>query len=381
MTTGLNRRHLLAGFAAFTACPAAAQTSVTAILDAAAKLPPTEALKLLAPIDAARLPPTERLDVEAARAGLAIDVRLGQRPTDYALLLQRRLGDAATPDRAIERLDRALATLSARALPLFKKIGHTVGTIGDRYAALFAETDQYFATADQAIAAMLRTLADLRIDTQALLPAVPPYCLDVSVRQLSAEEIAAGKQGYREPPAPGHPGAYIVDLKDLTRRPAWSLPSVVAHELLPGHMVQLGIESAAPPHPLRITYAAAFVEGWATYAETLVASRFTDPRVALGHLHWLIFRAARARIDLGLHHQHWSQDEARARQIEWQGAPVYFASFDTELTRTLREPASRAAEALAWLALADRAPRDPARRRRWHAAVLANGRKRLEQLP
>lgn len=200
-------------------------------------------------------------------------------------------------------------------------------------------------------------------------------------RTLSAAEIAAGKQGYRDVPAPGRPGAYVVDLKDLSRRPAWSLPSVVAHELLPGHMAQLGIEATALPHPLRVTYAGAFVEGWATFAETLAAPRFTDPRVQLGHLHWLIFRAARARIDLGLHHQRWSTDEAGVRQREWQGAPVYFAPFDVELTRTRREPASRAAEALAWLALADRAPRDPARRRTWLAAVLAHGRKRLEQLP
>jgi uncharacterized protein (DUF885 family) len=146
-------------------------------------------------------------------------------------------------------------------------------------------------------------------------------------------------------------------------------------------MIQLGIETLAPPHPLRTTYAAAFVEGWATYAETLAAADYADPRVMLGHLHWLIFRAARARIDLGIHTEGWTTADARARLAAWQGVPVYFAAFDTDLARIVKEPGVRAAEALAWLTLADRAPKGAAARRRWHAAVLANGRKRLEVLP
>ena len=72
---------------------------------------------------------------------------------------------------------------------------------------------------------------------------------------------------------------------------------------------------------------------------------------------------------------------SRTRLAAWQGAPVYFAAFDTDLARIVKEPGTRAAEALAWLALADRAPRGAAARRRWHAAVLANGRKRLGALP
>lgn len=377
----LTRRHVLAGLSCAVAWPAAAQDAIGADLDAAATLPPAEALKRLASIDAGRLSPTRRLDLDAARAGLAIDAALAGNPSDYAMLLRRRLGNAVDPEDAIRRLDRAIAGLHTQADPLFRQIGLATGTIGARYATLFAESDRHFASTDAAVAAMTRMLSVLRADTPRLIADVPAYCLDVAVRLLSREEIAAGRQGYREAPAPGRPGAYVVDLKDLSRRPDWSLPGVVAHELLPGHMVQLGIESTAPPHPLRQTYAAAFVEGWATYAETLVAPHVGDPRERLGRLHWLIFRAARARIDIGLHHERWSLDEARACQRDWQGAPVYFAPFDTELTRTMREPASRAGEGLAWLALADRAPRMPARRRRWHAAILADGRKRLEQWP
>jgi len=380
----IDRRLVLAGVAA-TALPGfAAPADDTALdaLDAAAKEDPASGLTRLAKLDPRTLSPARRLDLNAARAGLAIDAALAAKPDDFALRLRRTLGEAE-PAAATRRLDAALADLHARASHLFDRIGITAPSIGARYERLFARPDAgYPATPEgrrRAIADMTTTLAAFRRRTPSLIEGTPPFCLDVSVRALTPEEIAAGKQGYRQAPAPGRPGAYVVDLAEPSRRPSWSLPSVVAHELLPGHMVQLGIEEVAPPHPLRLRYASAFLEGWATYAETLVA--YPDPLAMLGHLHWLIFRAARGRVDLGIHREGWSIDQARRRLAEWQGMPVYFVTFDADLARIAREPGIRTAEALAWLALADRAPRAAALRPGWHAAVLANGRKRLEDLP
>ena len=148
-------------------------------------------------------------------------------------------------------------------------------------------------------------------------------------------------------------------------------------------MIQLGIERIEPPHPLRLTYAAAFVEGWGIHAETLAADwgLFADPRAMLGHLHWLIFRAARGVVDIDIHRHGKSVDQARASLAEWQGVPAYFAPFDGDLARIVKEPGTRAAEAMAWLAIADRAPSGIAARRNYHRAVLAHGRKRIEELP
>jgi uncharacterized protein (DUF885 family) len=380
------RRAVLAGLAA-TALPVGARAAdepAGHALDAAAKAAPADGLALLARIDPRGLSAARRLDLRTARAGLAIDAALARRPGDYALRLRRTLGDA-DPVAARHRLDRALADLHARAARLFDRIGSPAGTIGARYERLFAETDERYPDDDagraRAVAAMARNLAVARTAVAREIAAVPPFCLDVAVRPLSSAEMAAGRQGYREVPAPGRPGAYVVDLADPSRRPVWSLPSVVAHELLPGHMIQLGIEGIAPPHPLRLTYAGAFVEGWGTYAETLAAARFTDPRVMLGHLHWLIFRAARGRIDLGVHVDGWSIAAARARLADWQGVPVYFAGFEPDLARIAKDPGLRAAEALAWLEIADRAPPGAAARRRWHARLLADGRRRIDDLP
>jgi uncharacterized protein (DUF885 family) len=370
-------------------------------LDEAAQLPPAQALARLARFDAAALSPARRLDLITARAGLFIDAQLegmsdtkGRKdsyrpavagpiaPDHYALLLTRPLGPV-TPQAARARLTRERATLEARAAPLFASIGLTTGSIGDRYRQLWQDERFHYPDAGAAVADMARLLGAARARVAATTGPAPAWCTDVFVRTLSPAELAAGRNGYRVVPAPDRQGGYVVDLKQLARRPSWTLPSVVAHELLPGHMIQLGLEGVAAPHPLRITHAASFVEGWSIHAEALAAmdGAFADPRAMLGHLHWLIFRVARALVDLGIHLDRWSLDEARARLIAWQGEPAYFAPFDTELARIVQEPASRVAEAMAWLAIADAAHhRRGSQLVAFHQRLLTHGRMRSDQI-
>ncbi|SFN87541.1 protein of unknown function [Sphingomonas sp. OK281] len=298
----------------------------------------------------------------------------------YALQLQRSLG-TMTPAYAERRLLVELNRLHARAKHLFDEIGASRGTVAARYAKLWQ--DERFLYPDtsagraEAIGDMNRMLATARDKIPSAFGKVPSWCLNASARALSPREITTGRGGYREVPTPSRPGAYVVDLKDIRRRPRWTLRSVVAHELLPGHMIQLGLEGATPPHPLRIEYASSFVEGWGIYAEQLAekAGAYADPYDALGHTHWLLFRVARALVDLGIHLHGWSIEQARARLTEWQGQPAYFAPFDSELARIPLEPGTRVAEAMAWLAIADNS------RNTWatsyHRSLLLAGRKRV----
>ncbi len=301
----------------------------------------------------------------------------------YALVLQRSLG-SMTPAYAERRLFAELNRLHARATRLFDQIGAPKGRIADRYARLWRDDRFLYPDSDagrgEAVADMNRMLATARTHIPAAFGQLPRWCLEASARPLSPLELASGRAGYREVPTPARPGAYIVDLKDIHRRPRWTLPSVVAHELLPGHMIQLGLEGATPPHPLRIDYASAFVEGWGIYAEQLAeqAGAYADPHDALGHVHWLLFRVARALVDFGIHLHGWSIDQARERLIAWQGEPAYFAPFDVELARIPLEPASRVAEAMAWLAIADTAHGKPPIA--YHAALLGHGRLRTDDV-
>lgn len=307
----------------------------------------------------------------------------------YALLLERALGEAIDPAAAHDRLMGEWKRLAEQADRLLGKLGFHTGSIGDRFRAMFQDARWHYPDTsegrDKAVADMNATLDRARARVPALIGPAPSFCLQVRARRMSPVEEAAGKGGYRVLAGPTVPGAYFVDLADIRRRPSWSLASVVHHELLPGHMIQLPIEAAADPHPLRLEYAPAFAEGWGVYAEMLSAEAGAfagDDAKLLGYLHWALFRIGRGIVDTGIHHARWSRQEALNRLSEIQGEPAYFAPFESDVDRICLDPAIRAAEALTALRLGDLRRQvtragGQAGMRRFHRIVLADGRKRL----
>lgn len=314
--------------------------------------------------------------------------RLPQGNAIYDLLLSRQLGEPISAGTAHAMLSRQVQRLSGQAARLLHAIGLSRGSLGARFRTamrderfLYADTD---AGRDRAIADMNRTLADMRDRLSAGFSNIPAYCLDVAAERMNALEEGAGKQGYRRLPVPGQPGAYVVDLREIRRRPSWTLPAVVHHELLPGHMLQLPMETAACAHPLRIAYLPAFAEGWGIYAEQWAGNRPAsnrDIRTELGQIHWLLFRALRGLIDTGIHHGRWSASKALETLEDVQGEPAYFATFATDIDRVIREPGLRAAEALTWVRLTQlHRSRKGRAERRFHDAILRSGRQRLDRI-
>jgi uncharacterized protein (DUF885 family) len=302
----------------------------------------------------------------------------------YALLLDRQLGESITPAAAYRLLQAEVTQLAARADRCFRSLGMIRGSTGERYRALWQDPDSLYsdddAGRDQAVAEMNATLAAIRPQLAAHFGPLP----DVRVERMPRAEEAAGKQGYRRLPGPGVPGAYVVDLREILRRPRWSLTAVVHHELLPGHMIQLPIEASVEPHPLRLAYLPAFAEGWAIHAEQWALDRVRngDVRTELGQLHWLLFRALRGLIDTGIHHRRWSRSKALQTLEHVQGEPAYFASFVTDIDRMIRDPGVRAAEALIWLRLRQlrRRAGGTTGDQRFHAIVLDHGRQRIDRI-
>ncbi len=399
----ISRRTLVAGGAAVAlARPArAAQPDLTALLDAAAaERDPAAALKRLVAVRADRLTGSARLDLITARDGLAADVALARRGIDprakltpgpdtatYALLLQRKTGHTPSLAAIDRRLIAEQQLIDAQASTRFDALGINGATTGARFARLWGESEDHYLDADAgrdaAVADINALLARLAALIPGLIGPVPAFCLNVAAARGSAVEQASGKVGTRTLPTPQMPGNYIIDLKRIADRPRWSLASVTAHELLPGHMLQLPIEAAARPHRLRLDYAPAFAEAWSIHIERLVANAglWTDPRMMLGYLHWRLFRILRARVDIGLHCHGWSIDQARARLIEWQGVPAYFAPFDSDLARIAAEPATRAAEMLAALAIEDGARGKRGQTLvRFHQSMLVDGRMRSDEI-
>ncbi|WP_207780788.1 DUF885 domain-containing protein [Caulobacter radicis] len=326
---------------------------------------------------------SEVLAALKSRAGTAAGVRFKDREAYYAAMLKTQLSAPMPPAEARRRLDEAIRALHARADVLLKAQGLTQGGVGERLRALMADERFLYtdddAGRDRAIADMAPWLAKARARLPQAFGNLPGAVDAVSVRRMSPADEAAGRQGYRDlPSADGaKPGAYYVDLKRIRDRPSWSLPAVVHHEVLPGHMLQIPKEALSGAHPYRSRVACpAAMEGWAVYAEHLAweTGAFDgEPLAEIGGLYWILFRAARARMDLGVHLEGWTPEKAMAFLADVQGLPVIFGPFAQELERAAIAPGAAAGQGMYWLELSRMRRAWGGTLREFHARVLDRG--------
>jgi uncharacterized protein (DUF885 family) len=324
-----------------------------------------------------------------AKAGKAAGLRFKDHEAYYALMLQLNLGLAIAPRDAHARALDVAKALTARADTLLRAQGLTRGSVGRRLAALSLDGRHLYsdddAGRDRAVADMNAWLdkAVARLPTS--FGAVAPGSRRVSISRMSRADETAGRQGYREAPSfdGAKPGVYYVDLKAIRARPSWTLGSVVHHEAVPGHMVQIPLEEASGAHPLRTRLACpGFVEGWAIYAEQLAdegGAFADDPLSRLGYVQWMLFRIGRLLVDTGLHTRGWTRQKAEAFFFDLQGPPPVFAPIAQDVERAAIGPGGVAGQGLAWLELVRLRADVRARRgaafdpRAFHDAVLTPG--------
>lgn len=192
---------------------------------------------------------------------------------------------------------------------------------------------------------------------------------------MSPADEAQGRGGYREP------AAYFVDLKAIRERPAWTLPSVAFHETVPGHALQVALQS---PDPGRLRFLSVYSEAWATYAEQLAAGLGAyagDPLGEIGYLHWRLFRMARVVADTGQGALAWTADRAVASMAELQGRSIAFTTIEADVARMRRQPGVYAAQGLGALEIARVRPKRVAAWPAFHRAILADGPHPCAMLP
>ncbi|KSB88485.1 hypothetical protein AS593_23370 [Caulobacter vibrioides] len=325
----------------------------------------------------------EVLSALKPRAGTAAGVRFKDREAYYAAMLKAQLGAPMLPAEARRRLNETIGSLHARADGLLKAQGLTRGGVGERLRAFFADERFLYsdddAGRDRAIAEMAPWLAKARARLSQAFGDLPGAVDAVSVRRMSPADEAMGRQGYRDLPSAdgGKPGAYYVDLKRIRDRPSWSLPAVVHHEVLPGHMLQIPKEELSGAHPYRSRVACpAAMEGWAVYAEHLfweTGAFDGEPLAEIGGLYWILFRAARARMDLGIHLEGWAPEKAMAFLADVQGPPVIFAPFAQEVERAAIAPGVASGQGMYWLELSRLRRAWGGTLREFHGKVLDRG--------
>lgn len=97
---------------------------------------------------------------------------------------------------------------------------------------------------------------------------------------------------------------------------AHSLDWLYLHEAIPGHHMQLNISQTSALCPSNKFNVAPLVsaEGWAAYVETLGERLgvYQHPSSLLYAHEWRVLRALRVLMDIGIHYENWSDDQALA---------------------------------------------------------------------
>ncbi|MEZ6019677.1 MAG: DUF885 domain-containing protein, partial [Planctomycetota bacterium] len=139
---------------------------------------------------------------------------------------------------------------------------------------------------------------------------------DIEVCAVEAwREKSAGKAFYNSgTPDGSRPGRYYANLYDMANMPKYQMEALAYHEGIPGHHMQISIaqELEDLPRFRRFGGYTAYVEGWGLYSEWLPKQMgfYADPYSDFGRLAMELWRACRLVVDTGLHHKHWTREQA-----------------------------------------------------------------------
>lgn len=276
--------------------------------------------------------------------------RLPQGRRFYAQTLRYYTSTDMEPE-AVHRLGLdQVAELSAQADPLLSGQGITQGPIGLRIAAIERQQGQLFSNDDagrQQMLTYIRSLMErLRAHTPELFHSLPTSPMEVRRVPVEIEVGSAGAYAQGGNLEGTRPGIFYINLQDVSSRPRFTLPTLTAHEAIPGHLWQDAIVNRATDIPLlfRSTGISAFGEGWGLYAETLadeLGFYRDDPLGRIGMIQSFIFRSARLVVDSGIHAMGWSREQAIRYFMDTVGRNR--AATEREIDRYIVRPGQAAA--------------------------------------
>lgn len=248
----------------------------------------------------------------------------------------------ATTDMAPEKIHQLGLDIvkdhTARIDAIMQKQGMTKGTVGERLRAMYKDPRFLYANTD---AAKEKLIADLNQKVRQVRAKLPQYFgtlpkADVVIKRVPKNIENSQPGGYYFPPSLDgkRPGFYWINLRDTAEVPSWTLPTLTYHESIPGHHLQLSLQTeAALPTLRKMLGFSAYEEGWALYAEQLSSEMGLykdDPFGAIGQLHDSMFRGVRLVVDSGMHALKWSREKALNFYTSALGNPESEAATEIE---------------------------------------------------
>lgn len=278
------------------------------------------------------VPALERqlVELRAQRAVASDAAGLGARPHGpewYAWGLRAGTTTRRSPTE-LHQMGRArLADLQAQMDVILRKAGLTEGSVAERAIAYQRRPGIGFPDNDEG---RREIVAYMQAKIDAIRPRLPQAFRHLArghleIRRMPLAQEAGAPAAYGGPGTIDgrEPGKIWVNLGDPTIHNRVTIPDLVYHEGIPGHVWQ-GEYAQKLPLIRSILAFNAYSEGWALYAEQLadeLGMYADDPAGRLGYLMGLAWRAVRLIVDTGIHAIGWSRDRALSEFIAATGLP------------------------------------------------------------
>lgn len=288
--------------------------------------------RALALIKARIVPALERqlAEIRLQRAIATNDAGMGTRPHGpewYAWGLRASTTTRRSPEDLHAMGVTQLAELNARMDVILKSFGLTEGSVGARAIELQKRADLNFSNDD---AGRAQIVAYMQGRINAIRPLLPRAFRTLTRGNLEIRRMPAAQ----EPGAPSAfggpgsidgkiPGKVWVNLGDPSAHNKVTIPDLIYHEGIPGHVWQGEYAQKLPLIRSMLAFNA-YSEGWALYAEQLadeLGLYDNDPAGRLGFLMGLSWRAVRLVVDTGIHAMGWSRERALDEFIAATGLP------------------------------------------------------------
>lgn len=230
----------------------------------------------------------------------------------YAILARFYTTTAQGPDE-IHKLGLAeVGRIENEMRQLIRQAGFT-GSIPDYERHLDALPDQHFHNKEEMLVYARNAAKIIEPDLPNQFRKIPQLLYGI---RIIPEEREAATATNAEAPAPDFsaPGWMNLNTYQPEKQVKYNKESLVLHEAVPGHILQLTLAHALTGIPdFRRFYSnSAYVEGWALYAESLGSQvgMYRDPASHFGQLASERFRAVRLVVDTGIHSMGWTRDQA-----------------------------------------------------------------------
>ena len=263
--------------------------------------------------------------------------------------------------------------------------GYLSGTRAEKIARLNASPEQLYADSDAGRAQLLtdyqRIIDEVSAGLDPLFKTKPKAKVIVKRVPVFTEKSAPGAY-YQSPPLDGSaPGTFYANLRDVKELPKYTMRTLVYHEAVPGHHLQISIAQELKDLPIfrSLVPFTAYVEGWALYSEQLAweAGYEKNPLDNLGRLRDEMLRAVRLVVDTGIHSKRWTREQAIAYMMQQTGMPE--TEVITEIERYFVNPGQALAYKVGMLKILELRERVKTALgskfdiREFHDAVLVNG--------